>query len=474
MILDEGRGGDGRAQSEPLGVLLVLSMVLAGTALLVTVGGSAVLDTRQSMDVERAEKGLTQFDSQTALVALGNSRQTRVPLSRAGGASYRVHDDAGRMNVSVTNESTGDTTTIMDVTLGAVTYDDGERTIAYQGGGVWRGEPNGSRMISPPEFHYRDATLTLPLVTVSGDPSLDGQAVVRTDGSSTRYFPDRAADRTNPLKEGRINVTVNSRYYRAWGSYFDERTDGEVHYNHTGDAVRVELIVPINETYENAVATTSEAGVTVNGNHDPPEPYEEGMNYPTIDSRIEDAIADCETDDDCANVTEGDAVTNTSTFYHDGDFVGDLTIEDPGGNVTILVNGTFEPTNVTVRGVEDNDSVSVYVRSDFVVDGGEEVNVVEGDAGDVETVVHSDGDVDFNGEAEYVGLIYAPGSNCDLNGNANLTGGAVCQTMDINGNPNEFSYDEAIEDTSLGLNGDDVIYLTYLHVSENPVEVTDG
>ncbi|WP_225334694.1 DUF7289 family protein [Halomicrobium urmianum] len=473
MIFGAGSEGDGRAQSEPLGVLLVLSMVLAGAALVVTVGGSAILDTRQSLDVERAEKGLTQFDSQTALVALGNSRQTRVPLSQAGDASYRVHGGAGRMNVTVTNESTGDTRSLMDVTLGAVTYDDGERTIAYQGGGVWRGGPGGARMISPPEFHYRDATLTLPLVTVSGDRSLDGQVVVRKDGSSTQHFPDRAADRTNPLREGRINVTVSSRYYRAWGSYFDERTDGKVYYNHTADTVRAELIVPINESYENAVATTSEAGVTVNGNHDPPEPYDEGMNYPTIDSRIEDAIADCG-GDNCTDVSEGDTVTSAGWYIHDGTFDGSLTVEDPDGNVTILVDGAYEPTNVTLEAVDDDESVSVYVRNDFVVDGGEEVNVVEGDAGNMETAVHSDGEVDFNGEAEYVGLIYAPGSTCDLNGNANLTGGAVCQTMDINGNPNEFTYDEAIEDTSLSLNGDDVIYITFLHVSENPVEITDG
>ncbi len=471
MIFDEGRGGDVRAQSEPLGVLLVLSMVLAGTALVVTVGGSAVLDTRQSMDVERAEKGLTQFDSQTALVALGNSRQTRVPLSRASGASYSVRDGAGRMNVTVTNESTGNVTTIMNATLGAVTYDDGERTIAYQGGGVWRGDPNGSRMISPPEFHYRDATLTLPLVTISGDRSLDGQAVVRQSGSATQHFPNEA--QSNPLKDGRINVTVHSRYYRAWGDYFEERTDGYVYYNHTADTVRAELVVPIEEQYDNAVATTSEGGISVRPKkNDPPEPYEEGINYPTVDSRIEDSIDYC-SGDNCTSFSGDTTIENTSTYYSPGDFDGSLTVSDPGGNVTVVVDGNFEPSHVELDGVDDDHSVTIQVRRDFAIGGSDAVNE-GGNPGQLQTVVHSDGDVDFNGNTTYTGLVYAPGSSCDLNGNANLTGGAVCQTMDINGEPNDFEYDDRIEDSHLKLNGDDVTFLTYLHVSENPVEVTDG
>jgi hypothetical protein len=60
-----------------------------------------------------------------------------------------------------------------------------------------------------------------------------------------------------------------------------------------------------------------------------------------------------------------------------------------------------------------------------------------------------------------------------MNGNAFIVGGAVCETMDINGNPNDFTYDPAVEDITLFLD-EDSVKVTYLHVTENPINVTSG
>ncbi len=87
-------------------------------------------------------------------------------------------------------------------------------------------------MVSPPEFHYRDATLTLPLVTVSGSGTIRDRASI-THNRTTSHFPNttRNANFTNPLEDGKVNVTLQSEYYRAWGGYFEERTDGDVTYH---------------------------------------------------------------------------------------------------------------------------------------------------------------------------------------------------------------------------------------------------
>ncbi|WP_372479088.1 hypothetical protein ACAH01_10110 [Halomicrobium sp. HM KBTZ05] len=261
------RGLGRRGQSSPIAVVLVLSMVVAGSLAVVTLGAQSLSDTRETMDVERAEKGLTQLDSNVAMVALGSAGGQELSLSRTDGAAYRLRDDAGWMTVAVTNTSNDSTKTVMNATLGSIAYENDGRSVAYQGGGVWKTDGNGgSLMVSPPEFHYRDATLTLPLVTVSGEESLDGRIAVRPGGRSTQHFPNASADEqwVNPLDGGRVNVTVKSEYYRAWGQFFEERTDGDATLDHANETATVTLVVPAGpQTVTNAVAATSAGGEIV-------------------------------------------------------------------------------------------------------------------------------------------------------------------------------------------------------------------
>ena len=205
------RGHGRRGQSSPLAVILVLSIVVAGSLAVAGLGVEALGDTQRTMDVERAEKGLTQLDSNVALVALGSADGQEMTLSRGDAAAYRLDDDAGWMNVTVTNTSDDTTETVMNATLGEIAYENEGRTVAYQGGGVWKRDGGGNSLtVSPPEFHYRSATLTLPLVTVSGDRSLNGGIVAHEGGQSIQHFPNRSAEGEwlNPLDTGRVRVTV--------------------------------------------------------------------------------------------------------------------------------------------------------------------------------------------------------------------------------------------------------------------------
>ncbi|WP_336337247.1 polymer-forming cytoskeletal protein [Haloarcula brevis] len=254
--------GTQRAQSAPLGLILVLSLVVVGSAVVVGLGATALSDTESGLDVSRAETGMTQFDSQAALVALGSSESQQVSLVGTDAATYRLDEDAGRMTVNITNHSASPPTTVtlLDEQLGAVVYENGNQEVAYQGGGVWRRSDSGSVMVSPPEFYYRDATLTLPLITVRGDRSLGSRASISKDGT-TQVYPDRAAGKANPLDSGTVNVTVRSQYYRSWGRYFEERTDGDAHYDHADNSVTTTLVVPTGpRQVTSAVAATSAGG----------------------------------------------------------------------------------------------------------------------------------------------------------------------------------------------------------------------
>jgi len=470
---------DGRAVSAPLGVVLLLGIVVMSMAVVVTVGATALDDTREQMDIERAEKILTQFDSKSAMVALGESDSQSVSLAEGDGAGFSLDEDAGWMNLTVTNESTGDVKQILKADLGALTFERGNTSLAYQGGGVWKRTSGGTTMVSPPEFHFRAATLTLPVVQLTGETNIDGSATVRKSAPTSIRYPNASQDAAfvNPLTDGRVNVTVHSDYYRSWGQYFDSRTKGNVYYDDANDTATIELVVPFNQNVDSVVATTTDAGITVHGSDPPPDNSTTGVDYPLPDSRIESRIEDCEqTPSPCNTTASFDSIdpspSANKTFYTDSNFGGVLDVNTSNGNVTVVVDGEFEPSSVRVSG--DN-QLTVLVRDGFSVQA-DELNS-PGNASDFVVAVHSDGDVDFGGDYKFVGTTYAPGSDCDLNGGGsnspNIVGGVVCETATVNGNPNDFEYDPDVANADLSLTADDATKLTFLHVTVNEVEVDD-
>ncbi len=456
---------DRRGVSSVLGIALLFAIVVGGTAVVVTVGATALDDTREQLDTSRAEKALTQFDSRSAMVALGGTSSQGVGLATGEDSGYYVDGDRGWMNVSIRNQSAGTTETVVNVTMGAVAYENDRTTIAYQGGGVWKRTEGGVSMLSPPEFHFRQQTLTLPIIRVDGSPTLGSGARVTRDGPTSIRYPNTTGtnDFVNPLDRGRVNVTVHSEFYQAWGRYFEQRTDGTVYYDHANETARTELVVPFNEEFNDILATTDPAGITGSG-RSAPEPYETGVQYPLADSKIEDRIEGCE-GGGCDTSTPFDSITSPGTYYSDTTFDGALDVDTSDGNVTVVVDGAFEPSSASITG--DN-ATTVLVRDDFTI--GSDLND-GGDPSAFRVAVHSDGDVHVTGNRAFTGFIYAPGSHCHLSGKGYFEGGANCKSIHISGKPNDFHYDESIEDVDLDLTGD-VTKLTYLHVTVNPVNVT--
>ncbi|WP_132057566.1 DUF7289 family protein [Halorussus amylolyticus] len=255
-----------RGQSEVLSVVLLLGITIAGTGLIVAFGSSALDDSKQSSELDSAEHAMTQLDSKLSLVGLGDSTSQTVSLGVD--STTRVDDDTGWMRVEVVNR-TDETVeaVVLNRTLGAVVYENGETTVAYQGGGVWRRSDAGSAMVSPPEFHYRGTTLTLPLVAVNGTERLDGRAhLAKGDDTDAKYPVAGDPDLSNPLEDGKVNVTVDSAYYDAWGRFFEDRTGGEVSYDHDRERVTITLVVPgETKTVTNALAGTTADRMTIQG-----------------------------------------------------------------------------------------------------------------------------------------------------------------------------------------------------------------
>jgi hypothetical protein len=266
-----------RAQTETVGLILVIGLVITGSLLVVALGAIAVGDTEEQLTDERAEKALTQFDSKAALVALGESGSYEASFGTGANdrGNLAVDEDRGWMNVTITNRSTDDTETVMNITLGAVVYEGEDSELAYQGGGVWRRDPEGGQMLSPPEFHYRGETLTLPAVRVSGDAVLNDEVTIERE-STTRRYPDAAADQFNPLTNSVVNITVGSDFYRGWGQYFVERTEGDVILDETNETARLTLASPIGDVTAESIVAGQTSGGTLTFQGSPKHPCHSG------------------------------------------------------------------------------------------------------------------------------------------------------------------------------------------------------
>ena len=463
---------DQSGQSNTLAVVLLVGITLTGTAVVVTFGSTAVGETQAAADLGQAEQAMTQFDSRTSLVAHGSSEAQRVTVETNGQGGINLDENAGQMKVEIVNQSDGTPKeVVMNETMGTVAYERGGATIAYQGGGVWRGEDGGSVMVSPPEFHYRSGTLTLPLVTVTGQAASGGKMLVRQTGPSVGKFPN-ASSRQNPLKNGSVNVTVTSEYYRAWGRYFTERTAGNVTYDDPNNQVQIELVAPFEDEFGNVLETTQQGGITANPAGTRPNRTATGVNYPSADGRVEGKIDDCESGS-CSSWTTD--VNTDGTYYYDGDLNNeDLEVDTTDGDVELVVNG--EVKNLKSLEITGDNNVTLYVRQDFSNNGDINTAPDSGNATQLRTIVHSDGTVSNDGNSLYVGLLYAPGSEVDFNGGGgpgvNIRGAVIGETADVNGDPNEFEYDEDLEGLGLGL-GSNAPKIRYLHVSTTEVEVDD-
>jgi hypothetical protein len=249
------------AQAEVLGLALLLGLLVLGTTAVLALGGSALDQTQSSSRLENAEHSMTLFDSRAAMVALGESGTQTVSFGRGGG-DFRVDESAGELRVIHVDydgsETPGDASndeTLYSGTLGTVVYTSGDTEIAYEAGGVWRKGEGAARMVSPPEFHYRSATLTLPVVVASGTGGAGGagssRVVLREKSDSfSREYPDESRTYSgdpsrvydNPVQKGFIRIEVESDYYEGWAEYFRTRTDGQVSEFNGNQTARLDLV----------------------------------------------------------------------------------------------------------------------------------------------------------------------------------------------------------------------------------------
>lgn len=475
-----GQGEKQRAQSETIGFVLLFSLVLIGAGAIIAFGAVAVSDSQNSLSADRAEKVMTQMDSEISMVALGRTNSQEMEFDRASGSDFTVDEEAGTINITTIG---GDENTVVmpDTDLGAVIFERANTKIAYQGGGVWRTDGSeGSGMVSPPEFNYRDQTLTLPLVTISGDRSLNGGAVVEKDGPSTSYFPNVSKDEnlTNPLEDEIVQVTVESRYHQGWKAYFETRTEGDVTHEPDEQRVRVNLTAPAVVDFQYGAITTKKDGLTSQNNGVVIGDEREGTDAQSVSENVNSEASDCES---CSTESTFDSTVTAGRYYaEDGLDVNDGTVFDTSdGDIEVTVEDdiSFNSNKKSPTTIEGDGQVRFYVNgtvSDIELNGWTNADE-NSDSDDLVMFVHSDVDsIDMNGKKQFNGFIYAPNSEFGISGGGgaskddNIVGSVVAETIDVNngGIVHENENNLAVEV------GGRTNPLTFLHISTNPVTVT--
>lgn len=483
---DQNQPGGRRGVTTVIGFVLVISIVIGGTTLILVLAQGQVSDTKTQYAKQRAENAMAEFDSHASLVALGASSTQEVQFGQRGG-DITVNEGAGRLTITIIN-GTGNRTEVLNTSLGAVRNEVGNTDFVYQGGGVWRHQNGHTRMVSSPEFHYRDRTLTFPAVVVEGDYSGKGSSVYVENNGTNRVYPNETL--SNPLSGSIVRVEVQSRYHEGWADYFETRTQAGVDRYPSQDRVAVNLTTPIESLFDSSVTTTESGSGAIDPesciNSDSGTGFEcpttTGEDLPSATPLVEDEISECESggcQDLSAEIADG--TLENGTYYHDGDFQigpGMTTLDTSSGNINIVVNGdlTFKgsggPGTTDVEIVGDG-GVKFHVKGNLEASGNPAVNT-GGDPSQLLVLVHSSaGEIGFAaGTPQFTGVLYAPNTDFEIRGGGavtnNVFGAVVADTATANGN-GYVEYDETL-DLALNLRFDPE--LTYLHVTKNRVNIS--
>ncbi|MCY4729268.1 hypothetical protein KY092_01705 [Natronomonas gomsonensis] len=463
-----------RAQSGVIGNVLILGFVLTAAATIVVIGGAAFVDTKADAQMQSAEQAVSQISAGGSQVGLGGSPRQQFRLDGADGTvSFRPN--AG--SVRVYHDYGSGETEILNASFGSLVYSVGDEEVAYQGGGVWRGDADGGVMVSPPEYHYRGRTLTFPLVRMTGQPWSDSGTVRGTmgDNGTEIVFPDGGLG--NPLDNGTVYVEVQSDYHDGWATFFASRAEGNVQHFPDNRTVVADLTVPFEETFDHAVAATTIGGIdegAVEG------PTIDGVDRPSPSSEIEARIDDCETGS-CASLdgTVENEVIKNGVHYADESVTIDsgTTFDTSDGDIDIVVDG-----DLTLKGqggphsvdqeITGGGTVTVYVNGTLDATGNPLTNT-NGNPSDLLVLIHTNqsNTLSFSGTAQFTGAVYAPGSTIEINGGGavddNIVGGVVAESFEADGN-GKLAYEPMTHELELNNTENQI---TFLHVSENRIDI---
>lgn len=243
--------------SEVTGWLLAFGIITLAASVIFITSSPYISSTLMESRIKISEIQMTLLDYATSKSALGDTPSQVLSFNLNGGS---LNMESGGNNLTIWAVFNGsEEKVIYSSSIGRVTVKLGDVLIGYEGGGVWEKRGGGVVMLSPPEFHYKVDTLTLPIVKITTTASASGNGVIEMGikkGNLKIIYPNASVDSRfiNPLKCDYLKIQINSEFWQGWKGYFEERSDAEVtavdEKNNTIIAVMAVKSAPVSKVYE--------------------------------------------------------------------------------------------------------------------------------------------------------------------------------------------------------------------------------
>ncbi|WP_449289160.1 DUF7289 family protein [Natrinema altunense] len=236
-----GRKSDAgdRGASSIIGILLLFTLVILGAAV-VFVAGSAMFDAIQTqVNSEQTQKFVEETD-QGIMTAATTGKNQPLPIDEMQAEKPMITDD-GSINVTWYNES-GPSCSTGEKSLRALEFELDGRTIAHQGGGVWKQANGRTTVVSEPQIGYDGETLQLQILQLEEGDFGASEAVAKADHSKATDLTEEINTVAQNCPNGTsVKFTIESSYHEGWYQYLDSEFGTEANVTTDGDAVTVEL-----------------------------------------------------------------------------------------------------------------------------------------------------------------------------------------------------------------------------------------
>jgi hypothetical protein len=481
------------AQSEVIGVILLLTISITAISVILLFGQPVITGAQEDVQFDRMENEFSLLDAGMSSSVLGASESQSVSLNVEGGR-LESNPDASWMNVTY-EDASGTTSTLANITMGNLRYVQDGKTLAYEGGGVWRSNEGEdfTSMVSSPEFSYRGSTLTLPAYDIESETVVSGSRnsiKVESTNDPNLVFPDEDLD--NPLQKGNVTITVKTEYYRGWESFFRDRTTGAIEeVREDENEVVFSLEVPTELLLNKGIQYQPGGDPDHRGSGSLPTTERIEVDLPSTDTVVQPELDKCfssPVNPNCVDITsltssEKQNLDEDKLYYATGDYAMTDEYGAPDANVTILVEDTLEYNigggGEFKIGTENANPVKVYAGGDLDLQGGK-INTGSDTGNSSMFITYVGGELQGpdasagTGSIDYTGVIYAPNTDMGdcggprkIAGTANIKGTIVGDNVCVQGNSVVDSGDELTLDLS-----PEVSLVRYLHITENDIRVS--
>ncbi len=221
--------GPNRGQTEVIGSLLLLAMVLVSALGLVAVGQAALEDGTEALDRERIERALTDLRGAAMTAGMAPTGVETLTPTIPAGATWTIRPSIGSIRVNHTLPN-GTVQSVFAASLHEIGLDDGASRTILEGGAIMATFEDTAVVREEPPLTARDGIVRLRLLQLTPKNSpATSTALEAPPTTVTLTGRDHDASRTVIRPEnGTVTLTIRSPRYRNWARLLARNLPGVV------------------------------------------------------------------------------------------------------------------------------------------------------------------------------------------------------------------------------------------------------